>query len=61
MDTSGFYSYDGKNLIYGHSYVVGPGFLLLRESRDTYEYPVNGWYWFWSQEEATAFWNLVVE
>jgi len=38
----GFYNSDG---VYAPNFVYGPGFELLKEHKDTYTYPVNGWVW----------------
>ena len=59
LNNGAFYSVDeGGSLFYGPNYVLGPGFELRRELKDTYEYPVHGWFWFDSNEEAIAFFNL---
>ena len=52
MDTSGFYNKDF--MLRAGKFVHGPGFSLVREQKDTYTSPVNGWYWFDSVEEAAA-------
>lgn len=61
MDTSGFYKKtDEEQVVMGPNYVLGPydSFSLYREHKDTYTYPVEGWYWFNSEEEAYIFFNL---
>ncbi len=50
MDTSGFYNKDA--MLRAGKFVFGPGFELQRDLKDTYTYPVNGWIWFDSAEEA---------
>ncbi len=46
-DTSGFYKQNEiGNWEYAPNFVYGPGYELLRENKDTYQYPVEGWYWF---------------
>lgn len=55
METSGFYKYENNELTHGINFVAAPLFTLLREDKDSYEYPVYGWYWFDSREEAEAF------
>jgi hypothetical protein len=57
-DTSGFYKLDEETLLYGHNFVIGPGFELRRETHEDHTYPVEGWYWFDSKEEAREFFNL---
>ena len=48
---------DEKNYIFG-SEVLSAEYQLLTEDKDTYAYPVDGWYWFNSEEEAREFFNL---
>ena len=54
----GFYKIDGEELFYGPNFVYGPDFSLIKDNKDTYSYPVEGWYWFDSEEEARVFFNL---
>jgi hypothetical protein len=60
IDTSGFYKLDGI-LLYGPNYVLNAQYELHRELKDQYEYPVDGWYWFDSEEDARTFFNLPIE
>jgi len=47
IDQSGFYKQvEDGSWMYAQSFVYGPDFELLRELKDTYTYPVEGWYWF---------------
>jgi hypothetical protein len=57
-NTSGFYKNDEGMLLYGPNYVLGGGFSLFKEQKDFYEYPVWGWKWFNSEEEARLEYNL---
>ena len=57
MDTSGFYKLDGI-LLYGPNYVLNASYELRRETRDDHSYPVDGWYWFDTEEEARLFFDL---
>lgn len=57
-DTSGFYKNDEGMLLYGPNYVLGGGFSLFKEQKDSYEYPVWGWKWFDSEEQARLEYNL---
>ncbi len=49
----GFYKLDG-DLLYAPNFVLGPfdSFALFAEKKDEYTYPVDGWCWFDSEEEA---------
>jgi hypothetical protein len=55
---SGFYKNNFGELIYGPNFVCGPGFNLEKELKNTYTYPVNGFYWFDSLEDACNFFEL---
>ena len=59
-DTSGFYKNEDGLLVHGPNYVVGlyGSTELHRETKDQHTYPVQGWYWFDSEEEAKVFFNL---
>lgn len=45
-NTSGFYKFEDDNWQYAPNFVYGPGYELLRENKDTYQYPVEGWSWY---------------
>jgi L-2-hydroxyglutarate oxidase LhgO len=57
IDTSGFYKIDGV-LLFGPNAVYAPTFTLLRADHESYEYPVDGWYWFDSEDDARVFFGL---
>jgi hypothetical protein len=56
IDTSGFYNQD--SLIRSANSVYGPGFTLLRQDKDTYDYPVQGWWWFDNAFQAAQAFNV---
>ena len=61
MNTSGFYKVDPIGIvIYGPNYVLGPydQYKLLIEEKDTYTYPIDGWYWFDTEQEAYEFFQI---
>lgn len=60
METAGFYFNDNGYVICGLNHVYGPygQFHLVKEDKDTYTYPIGGWYWFDSEEEAYNFFGL---
>ena len=57
MDTSGFYKLDG-DLFYGPNFVLNANYELRRETHDQHTYPIDGWSWFDSEEEARLFLDL---
>jgi len=57
MDTSGFYKLDA-DLLYGPNFVLNANYELRRETHDQHTYPVDGWSWFDSKEQARSFFGL---
>jgi hypothetical protein len=57
-DTSGFYKKDNNQLLYGPNYVTNTRINLLRDHKDSYAYPVEGWSWFDSEDAARTALNL---
>ena len=47
-DTSGFYKWDEEQQewLYGPNRITNVNYILERELKDTYTYPVDGWYWY---------------
>lgn len=58
--TQGFYKLQEQELYYAPNSVYGPleEFELHKENKDNYIYPVDGWYWFNSEEEARVAFDL---
>jgi hypothetical protein len=54
INTSGFYKNDNGELLYGPNFVLNKDYELRAENKDQYTYPVDGWSWFESEEEATS-------
>lgn len=53
-----FYKYENGQLISGNM-VTAPSYILVAEDRATYAYPIDGWTWFDTDEEAQVlFTNL---
>lgn len=46
IDTSGFYKFDGDKWYYAPNAVYNLNYELLRNDKDTYSYPIDGWNWF---------------
>ena len=45
-DTSGFYKLEDDNWQYAPNFVDAPNYQLLKENKDSYTYPVEGWEWY---------------
>lgn len=50
-DTAGFYKLDG-DLLYGPNFVLNKDYELRRETHADHTYPIDGWSWFDSAEDA---------
>lgn len=49
-----FYKRDGQSLLDASVFVRGPNFTLNASQKDSYAYPVYGWYWFDTLDAAMA-------
>lgn len=58
MDTSGFYKLDIDELLFVPNFIYSKDFELLREKHAEYNYPIFGWYWFETEEDAKIFLNV---
>jgi hypothetical protein len=58
METSGFYKLDGADLLYGQNYIINAEYTLLREHKDEYSYPQDGWMWFDSEDQAREYFGI---
>ena len=46
-DTAGFYKQtETENWEFAPNFIYAPTYTLLREDKDTYTYPVDGWVWY---------------
>lgn len=52
-----FYKLDSGVLLFGRV-VTSPNFELTTETKDNFQYPQDGWYWFETKEEAELFFNI---
>lgn len=47
IDTSGFYKQnEDGDWMYAPNFVYAPNYTLLKEEKDNYNYPIDGWFWF---------------
>lgn len=56
QDTSGFYKLDPDDvtILHGPNFVLNADYELRRDTKDEHSYPVDGWSWYDSEEEALA-------
>jgi hypothetical protein len=59
-NTSGFYKLDGE-LLYGPNFVLNKDYELRKETRTEHTYPIDGWYWFDTEQEAQQFFGLLIK
>lgn len=55
---AGFYKKEGDGLLYGPNGIYTPTSSLLKENKDDYTYPIDGWYWFDDEDSAYSFFNI---
>jgi len=63
ITAEGFYNFDSDNTILFHApnAVYNKNYELQKENKDSYDYPINNWYWFGSREEALNFYGITEE
>ena len=60
-DTSGFYmKLEDMRVIFANNSVDAPDFSLERSKKNTYTFPVNGWYWFDDKIDAYKFFGVPI-
>lgn len=57
MDTSGFYKQTETGWIYVPNIYATPTYMIKRELKDTYTYPINGWNWYDEEPFAYTQWQ----
>lgn len=58
MVTGGFYKKNGDALLYAANAVLNKEYELRAQFHGEQAYPVDGWYWFESIEEAYGFFGM---
>lgn len=48
----GFYKIENGELLYAPNAVINKNYTLLKEEHDIHTYPIDGWSWFNSLQEA---------
>lgn len=57
----GFYKNDNGILLHGPNFVYNKNYELLKENKNEYVYPVDGWQWFDTRQEALDFYGILDE
>jgi hypothetical protein len=57
----GFYKNDNGSLLWSANKVINDNFELLIDQKDTYVYPVEGWIWADTTEEAKSVLGIIDE
>lgn len=52
IDTSGFYKNENGTLLFGPNFVLNSNYELRKETHEQHNYPVDGWFWFDTEQEA---------
>jgi hypothetical protein len=60
MNNQGFYKQEDTTILYAPNIVQGPNYVLLAENKDTYNYPVDGWIWAQSEEDAISYFETAI-
>ncbi len=55
MNNAGFYKKDESQILYAPNFVEGQGYNLSIENKDSYEYPVDGWIYAESLDDAISY------
>lgn len=53
-----FYKYENNELTFGQYIAFASGETLHIDFKDTYTYPVEGWYYFETEQEAKEFFGI---
>jgi len=65
MNNEGFYKKEETEILFAPNIVNGPNYMLAAADKDSHEYPVDGWVWANSLDDAIVYFasntNSVVE
>ena len=59
MDTRGFFKNYNNDLLYAPNYVINKNYELYSVNSDSYDLPIDGWYWFKNEDDAYLFFDLL--
>jgi hypothetical protein len=55
MNNAGFYKKDETQILFAPNIVEGPNYVLVEADKDSYNYPVDGWVWANSLDDAVLY------
>lgn len=55
MNNAGFYKKEETEILFAPDIVNGPNYMLIATDKDSYDYPVEGWVWANSLDDAIAY------
>lgn len=55
MNNAGFYKKDETQILFAPNIVESTGYMLVATDKDSYQYPVDGWIWANSLDEAITY------
>jgi hypothetical protein len=55
MNNAGFYKKEETEILFAPNIVEGNGYMLVATDKDSYEYPIDGWVWANSFDDALVF------
>lgn len=56
----GFYKKENEQILEGENSIFTPNISITKEIKDDFTYPIEGWYWFDTKEEASVFFNIEI-
>jgi hypothetical protein len=59
MNNPGFYKKEDTEIHYAPNIVEAPSYVLIASEKDSYEYPVDGWIWAQSEEDAISYFESI--
>jgi len=57
---SGFYKKEEEDVFYAPNFVENKDYSLKIEEKDSYVFPISGWYYFETKTEAEVFFDMEI-
>lgn len=59
MNEQGFYKSTGVEILYAPNYIQSPNYYITVNDKDSQSFPIDGWYYFDTKQEAESFFQLL--